>query len=211
MTREAAITRARESGINGIADIDYDSLVPKLTYDSSAEAIERYGKLRPQDLDKATGAWGHGLRKVGPGSGDGKDWGTAKSRYKMASAKQNGSEYVANALKRPPNFGAKSVSTAANELVGAGLQYDVIRGQLGLRQRRLRSCFELDETSLLGTPGQLVLSFHISAQGEVGDPLVEDVEHPKVRRCVEGTLLSLHFPEPSDGKAISITGFSIRL
>jgi hypothetical protein len=210
-TREAATRRARKSGIMGLAGVDYGSLVPNLKYDSSDEAIERYGKLRAQDVNKATGAWGHGIRKIGPGSGDGKDWGTVKSRYKMASAKQGGSEYVANALKRPPDFDSISVSSAAEDLVGSGLRYDVIRGQLGLRMRRLRRCFELDETSDVGAPGQLVLGFHISAQGEVGDAEVEDVEHPKVRSCVEGTLLSIRFPEPSDGKSISVKGFSMRI
>lgn len=210
-TREAVTRRARESGFLGLAGVDFGNLVPNLTYDSSPEAIESYGDLRPQDVDKATGAWGHGIRKIGPGSGDGKDYGTVKSRYKMASAKQGGSEYVAKALKRPPDFGAMSVSAAAEDLVGAGLGYDVIRGQLGLRQRRLRRCFELDETSDLGAPGQLVLGFHISAQGEVGDAAVEDIENGKVRSCVEDTLLSIRFPEPSDGKAFSVKGFAMRI
>jgi hypothetical protein len=207
--------RARRSGLlPRLAMFDFTAFSESAKFAPSEENPERYGDLAPADLDAASGAWGHGLRKIGPGSNDGKDWGTTKAGpYAMSSARQRRSadEYEAHALDRPHHASAPKVASGVQTIIdGAGLHYDVIRGQLGLRQRRLRRCFD-DDSSDLSRPDRLTLAFHIAPDGEVGGAKAHGVADRAVQTCIEGVLLSIRFPSPADGKPIRVDAFPFRI
>ena len=207
--------RARRSGlVPQVAAFDFAGFSASVKFDPSEESPERYGDLAPADLDAASGAWGHGIRKIGPGSNDGKDWGTTKAGpYAMSSEAQRRSadEYEAHALDRPHHASAPKVASGAQSIIdGAGLQYDVIRGQLGLRQRRLRRCFD-EDSSDSSRPDRLTLAFHIAPDGGVGAAKAHGVADRAVQTCIEGILLSIRFPSPADGKPIRVDAFPFRI
>lgn len=220
-TRAEAVSRARNAGIlalipgaGGLGSAEFDAFVKSIAFDSSAENTKSYGTLAPHDLDKAAGGWGHGIRKMGPGSGDGKDYGTVKSGgYELGTGKwlQGLALFEANALTRPHKAKRPALSAEAEAIMNSGVKYDVIRGQLGLRKRKLRRCFEEDETRDMGPPSQLRMAFSISAEGAVEDAEAADIAESGIRSCVEKTLLSIHFPKPENGKSVRVEGFSLRI
>tara|TARA_R110002096_G_scaffold143328_3_gene299177 strand:+ start:35913 stop:37373 length:1461 start_codon:yes stop_codon:yes gene_type:complete len=218
-TRAEAIRQARQAGIvalipgaGGLGSEEFDAFVASIAFDASAENIETYGTLRPGDLGEATGAWGHGIRKMGPGSGDGKDYGTVKvGGFQLGGVQPGLAEFEANALTRPHKKLRPSISEGADAIIDSGFGYDAIRGQLGLRKRKLRRCFEDDLSRDVGPPSHLRMAFRISAEGTVEDAEAADIEESGIRSCVEKTLLSIHFPKPDDGKPLRIKDFSLRI
>ncbi len=220
-TREEAVGQAKRAGIlalipgtSGLGSAAFDNYVKSIAFDSSDENIQSYGDLAPHNLDEAAGGWGYGIRKIGPGSGDGKDYGTVKAGdYQLGTGEwlSGLAAYEANALSRPHKVRKPAMAAAAEAIIDSGVKYDVIRGQLGLRKRKLRRCFEEDETRDFGPPSHLHMTFRITAKGTVENAEAADVEEAQIRLCVENTLLSIHFPEPKDGKPVQVDGFLLRI
>ena len=179
------------------------------SYDSSRENIDSYGDSN--NLDERSGAWGHGLRKIGPGSGDGKDWGTVKTgKYRLATAKDRGDEYEANALTRPHKAQAPLTNPGLDAIENSGFHHDVIRGQLGMRTRVLGRCLDkLDDDT--ERPNHLVLNLHIRADGQVEQASAQDIQESPVQRCLQKVLLSIHLPKSGKGKDLKLHGFSLRM
>jgi hypothetical protein len=179
----------------------------------SDEEAERLDGIRPSEVAAATGAWGHGIRKIGPGSGDGKDWGTIKSKsYEQANeGGSTGTAYAANALSRPHEVMAPLPSPALASILDSGIKYDVIRGQLGLRKRRFSLCFENALSDDEDWPSLVHVRFEITPSGNVTGAQVEEQEGHGAHACVEETLRSIQFPEPSDGKLVRVEHFPVRV
>ncbi len=210
---DQAARRARGAGIVGLGTRKAAEAVAAATdFQFSSEEVERLDGLLPSEVDEKTGAWGHGIRKIGPGSGDGKDWGAVKVRnYRLATGAQRGDDAVAEALTRPHEATAPPPSKALASILDSGIKYDVIRGQLGLRKRRIRMCFEKELSIDEDWPSLIHVGLEISQDGEVIAAKMEEYEGHDARACVEKTLQSIQFPEPSDGKVVRVEHFPVRV
>jgi hypothetical protein len=212
-TKEGAMAAAQGAGMLGDNNFDFSGIAAAAErFRYSEEETDALGDLRPSEVNEKTGAWGYGLRKIGPGSGDGKDWGGVKSKYKMASRKQRGGDYVKKALSRPhvASSPSPSGSTPAwlDELSGSGLSYDVIRGQLGLRRRRLGRCYDEEQVEL-DRPSVVHVRFAISPAGRVSGVAALSASSDHARSCIEEIVRSIEFPERSDGKTIHLAKFPV--
>ncbi len=212
---QEALSKARSAGILSALDGDswqeLEKIVAGISFDASAENTKSYGDLHPGDLDSLSGGWGHGIRKIGPGSGDGKHWGTVKTgEYGLASAKQTGAEYEAKSLTRPHKAKSPATIPELDTIAESGFRYDAIRGQLGMRSRVLRRCFDEDDEGE-ARPSHLLLSLKIGASGNVQDASVDNIEQAQVRSCVTKVLRSIRLAESSNGKSLSLQGFSLRI
>jgi hypothetical protein len=166
----------------------------------------------PSEVDELTGAWGHGVRKIGPGSGDGKDWGTEKTGdYKLAQEDQVGNDLELKGLSEPHDAMAPAMTPALASIIDSGIKYDVIRGRIGLRERRFSLCFENSASEDEVWPSLVHVRFDISPSGTVVEPELEELENHGARSCVEETLRSIQFPEPSDGKVVRVQHFPVRV
>lgn len=210
-SRDEAMARARGMGIAGILAAmevgPLEEIVEDIHFDISKENIESYGSLSPAELAQKEGGWGHGIRKIGPDSGDGKDRGTIKTGPYQRSNLEGAAAYEANALTRPHKKKAPPTSAAATALAGSELSYDVVRGRLGLRKSRFRRCFEQADQ----VPEQLVFSFNVASSGSVVDARVATSVDPLALACVQDTLESVQFPEREAVGLIPVVDFKLRL
>lgn len=211
---QRARAKAQGAGILSVPDgeswQELEQVVAGISFDSSAENAKSYGDLHPADVDARAGGWGHGIRKIGPGSGDGKHWGTVKTGdHGLASAEQTGVKYEANALTRPHKAAPPATDPKLDAIEESGIRYDAIRGQLGMRSRVLRRCFDSDDTT--AHPSHLLVSLSISANGSVQEARVDNVEQAHVQSCVTKVLRSIRLAESSNGKSLSLQGFSFRI
>ncbi len=210
---QRARAKAQGAGILSVPDgeswQELEKVVASISFDASAENAKSYGDLHPADVDVQSGGWGHGIRKIGPGSGDGKHWGTVKTGdHGLASAEQTGAKYEANALTRPHKAAPPATDPKLDAIEESGFRYDAIRGQLGMRSRVLRRCFDSDDTA---RPSHLLVSLSIGASGSVQEARVDNVEQADVQSCVTKVLRSIRLAKSTNGKRLSLQGFSFRI
>jgi hypothetical protein len=210
---EGARARARKAGIAGLSPgVVYAEVAATVDFPYSDEEAERLKGVLPSEVDGLTGAWGHGVVKIGPGSGDGKDWGTVKSKgYGAVKRGSIGNAYAAKALSRPHEVSGPIATKAVASILESGIAYDVIHGHMGMRKRRFSRCFEENVSEDEDWPSLVHVRFEIAPSGQVQEAELEELEGHSAQACVEDTIRSIQFPEPSDGKVVRVEHFPVRV
>ena len=184
-----------------------ESLGEAARFELDEKTAEELGDLHPSDVDRLTGAWGYGIRKLGPGSGDGRDWGTVKAGpYDLGlTANDLGASYVANALTRPHRVRLPEVRNHDQVEMAQGISYDELRGRLGMKRTRLRRCFDD------GSPAALRVNLEVDAQGRIVSAYALEVEDAPTQDCLQGALLSLQLTQGRPSARVTLEEIQVRL
>ena len=213
MSKEAAIDRARNSGILGIMARQGSALASIFGRDTALgnDAEDALGNLVGVQIGNAAGAGGLGIFGTGAGGG-----GTGAGTIGIGSLNTIGSAgrgqggdnpygRLAGTLTRPRRTIVPEV-IAGTATVRGSLDKETIRRIVRLHMNEVKYCYDQELVKKPSLAGRISVQFAISATGQILSSVLQSssMENPRVESCVVNAVRRWDFPKPQGGGVVIV-------
>lgn len=207
MSRSAAISAARTSGILGMMDDSSLRMLADLgpiELSSGEGSQDVYGSLDGSEGGPGAGTFGTSYRGLGPGGGV-----IRANHYKTITwGDPDGGPHGIGPRVGLPNRARKPLApqvSIEDPKVSEGLTKDIIRRYVRRALPRIQYCYERELLRDKGIAGTVTSSFLIDGNGAVIAAKAKGMGHERVESCVSEVVRSLAFPRPANRQSVQVS------